>query len=69
MKSKNLPRVPVLPPKPIPDLTPKEADLLHDALQPQDAPTPTASKNLGAKEEQVSPHSSPQIADSDAPGG
>ena len=69
MKPKNVPRAATLTPKEVPALTPKEAEVLHEALQPQDAPTPKGSKHLGAKEEQVSPLSSPQIADSDAPGG
>ncbi len=69
MKTKRESRVPTLTPKEVPALTPKEAEVLHEALQPQDAPTPKGSKHLGAKEEQVSPLSSPEIADSDAPGG
>ena len=60
MKIKNLPQVP---------LTPKEADALHEALQPQDAPTPKGSKHLGAKEEQVNHLVNAEKPDSDAPGG
>lgn len=48
-------------------LTEQQADRLHEALQPQDAPTPASSSKLGAKEEQINKEQSEK--GSDAPGG
>jgi hypothetical protein len=42
---------------------------LSEALKPQDAPTPPASRNLGAKEEQVNREQVSTQPGSDAPGG
>ena len=47
----------------------QEAEELHEDLQPQDAPTPRGSRNLGAKEEQVNHAQTSLEKDSDAPGG
>ncbi len=46
-----------------------DSEQLHEDLQPQDAPTPRGSRNLGAKEEQVNHAQTSLEKDSDAPGG
>jgi hypothetical protein len=45
------------------------ADKLHEKLQPKDAPTPKASRGLGAKEEQMNKQQSSNEKGSDSPGG
>ncbi len=64
-------KIDVTPPIKI-DVTPpteQEAEQLHEDLQPQGAPTPRGSRNLGAKEEQVNHEQTSLEKDSDAPGG
>jgi hypothetical protein len=47
----------------------KDADALHEELKPKDAPTPKASRGLGAKEEQMNEKQLSNEKGSDSPGG
>ncbi len=55
-------------PKP-PVISSAEADALHEELKPKDAPTPKASRGLGAKEEQMNEQQTSNEKGSDSPGG
>jgi hypothetical protein len=55
-------------PKP-PALSSAQADALHEELKPKDAPTPKASRGLGAKEEQMNERQASGEKGSDSPGG
>jgi hypothetical protein len=50
-------------------LSSKDADTLHEELKPKDAPTPKASRGLGAKEEQMNEQQTSTEKGSDSPGG
>ncbi len=52
-----------------PVLSNEQADALHEELKPKDAPTPKASRGLGAKEEQMNEQQVSSEKDSDSPGG
>jgi hypothetical protein len=51
------------------DISNKEAAVLHEELKPKDAPTPKASRGLGAKEEQMNEQQTSNEKGSDSPGG
>ncbi len=53
----------------VPAISNKKADALREELKPQDAPTPKASRGLGAKEEQMNEQQLSTEKGSDSPGG
>jgi hypothetical protein len=55
-------------PKP-PVLSSEQAKTLHEELKPKNAPTPKASRGLGAKEEQMNEQQVSSEKGSDSPGG
>jgi hypothetical protein len=55
--------------KPQTPLSRPEADALHEKLKPKDAPTPKASRGLGATEAQMNKEQSSLEKGSDSPGG
>ena len=53
----------------LPAVSSEQADALHEELKPKDAPTPKASRGLGAKEEQMNEQQLSNEKGTDSPGG